>query len=88
MVVGAATGCLEVSTTIYPYTSWKGGFIHTAFENAAATVSGQTLTAVKSGVLEIHYSPVFKVVVLDLVQEVAEPNLMQISCTLEEVLTV
>ncbi len=39
-VVGAATGCLEVSTTIYPYTSWKGGFIHTAFENAAATVSG------------------------------------------------
>ena len=40
VVVGAATGCLEVSTTIYPYTSWKGGFIHTAFENAAATVSG------------------------------------------------
>ena len=23
VVVGAATGCLEVSTTIYPYTSWK-----------------------------------------------------------------
>ena len=40
VVVGAATGCLEVSTTIYPYTSWKGGFIHTAFENAAATLSG------------------------------------------------
>jgi pyruvate ferredoxin oxidoreductase beta subunit len=40
VVVGAATGCLEVSTTIYPYTSWKSGFIHTAFENAAATVSG------------------------------------------------
>ena len=40
VVVAAATGCLEVSTTIYPYTSWKGGFIHTAFENAAATLSG------------------------------------------------
>ena len=40
VVVSAATGCLEVSTTIYPYTSWKGSFIHTAFENAAATLSG------------------------------------------------
>ena len=36
----AATGCLEVSTTIYPYTSWTGSYIHTAFENAAATLSG------------------------------------------------
>jgi len=40
MVVGCATGCLEVSTTIYPYTSWKGSFIHNAFENSAATISG------------------------------------------------
>ncbi len=40
MVVGCATGCLEVSTTIYPYTSWKTPFIHNAFENSAATVSG------------------------------------------------
>ena len=40
VVVSAATGCLEVSTTIYPYTSWKGSYIHTAFENAAATLSG------------------------------------------------
>ncbi len=40
VVVSAATGCLEVSTTIYPYTSWKGSFIHTAFENSAATLSG------------------------------------------------
>ena len=40
MVVGCATGCLEVSTSIYPYTSWKTGFIHNAFENSAATVSG------------------------------------------------
>jgi pyruvate ferredoxin oxidoreductase beta subunit len=40
VVVGAATGCLEVSTSLYPYTSWKDSYIHTAFENAAATVSG------------------------------------------------
>ncbi len=40
VVVAAATGCLEVSTTIYPYTSWKSSYIHTAFENAAATLSG------------------------------------------------
>jgi pyruvate/2-oxoacid:ferredoxin oxidoreductase beta subunit/NADPH-dependent glutamate synthase beta subunit-like oxidoreductase/Pyruvate/2-oxoacid:ferredoxin oxidoreductase delta subunit/ferredoxin len=40
VVVSAATGCLEVSTSIYPYTSWKGSFIHTAFENSAATLSG------------------------------------------------
>ncbi len=39
-VIGCATGCLEVSTFMYPYTSWKDSFIHNAFENAAATVSG------------------------------------------------
>jgi pyruvate ferredoxin oxidoreductase beta subunit len=39
-VIGAATGCLEVSTFIYPYTAWQDSFIHTAFENAGATVSG------------------------------------------------
>jgi len=40
VVVGSATGCLEVSTTIYPYTSWRAPFVHTAFENAAASLSG------------------------------------------------
>ena len=40
VVVCNATGCLEVSTTIYPYTSWRTPFIHTAFENAAASLSG------------------------------------------------
>jgi pyruvate ferredoxin oxidoreductase beta subunit len=39
-VASAATGCLEVSTTRYPYTAWRGSFIHTLFENAAATLSG------------------------------------------------
>ncbi|MDI6843343.1 MAG: thiamine pyrophosphate-dependent enzyme [Anaerosomatales bacterium] len=40
VVVSCATGCLEVSTSIYPYTSWRTPFIHNAFENAAATISG------------------------------------------------
>ncbi|MDD5504808.1 MAG: thiamine pyrophosphate-dependent enzyme [Candidatus Omnitrophica bacterium] len=40
LVAGCATGCFEVATTIYPYTAWKVPFIHNAFENAAATMSG------------------------------------------------
>lgn len=40
VVVGCATGCLEVSSTIFPYTSWDTPFIHSAFENVAATISG------------------------------------------------
>ncbi|MDD3264031.1 MAG: thiamine pyrophosphate-dependent enzyme [Candidatus Nanoarchaeia archaeon] len=40
IVVANATGCLEVATTIYPYSAWKVPFIHNAFENAAATISG------------------------------------------------
>jgi pyruvate ferredoxin oxidoreductase beta subunit len=39
-VVAGATGCMEVVTTIFPYTAWKTPFIHSAFENAAATISG------------------------------------------------
>lgn len=39
-VVGFATGCMEVSTTIYPFTSWQVPYIHCAFENCAATLSG------------------------------------------------
>lgn len=40
VIVGNATGCLEVTTTIYPYTAWKVPYIHNAFENAGATISG------------------------------------------------
>ncbi|MBK5251528.1 MAG: pyruvate ferredoxin oxidoreductase [Peptostreptococcaceae bacterium] len=39
-VIGSATSCLEVSTFTYPYVAWKDSFIHNAFENAAATISG------------------------------------------------
>lgn len=40
VVVINATGCLEVSTTVFPYTAWKSPYFHSAFENAAATCSG------------------------------------------------
>jgi len=40
VIVSNATGCLEVSTTIYPYSAWKTPWIHTAFENAAANIAG------------------------------------------------
>lgn len=39
-IVCEATGCLEVATTIYPFTAWKIPWIHVAFENAAAVASG------------------------------------------------
>ena len=40
VVVGSATSCLEVSTSVFPYTSWRCSWIHNAFENVAATISG------------------------------------------------
>ena len=39
-IVTNATGCMEVVSTIYPYTSWDVPWLHTAFENAAANASG------------------------------------------------
>jgi pyruvate ferredoxin oxidoreductase beta subunit len=40
IVAGNATGCLEVCSSIFPYTSWNVPWIHNAFENVAATMSG------------------------------------------------
>lgn len=40
VVVIAATSCLEVATTIYPYTAWRVPWLHSLFENAAGTASG------------------------------------------------
>jgi len=40
VIVAAATSCLEVTTTLYPQTSWMVPWIHNAFENAPATMSG------------------------------------------------
>lgn len=40
VIASNATGCLEVSTCISDYTAWKIPWIHSAFENAAATIAG------------------------------------------------
>lgn len=40
VVVTNATGCMEVTSTIYPNTSWNVPYIHSAFGNAGATISG------------------------------------------------
>jgi len=40
LVVANATGCLEVCTTIFPRTAWNCMWVHSAFENAAATAAG------------------------------------------------
>ncbi len=55
VVVASPTGCLEVSTSPYPYTSWRVPWIHNAFENVASTISGvETMyrSLVKQGKLE------------------------------------
>ena len=39
-IIAEATGCLEVSTALYPYSAWNRPWIHSAFENAAAVASG------------------------------------------------
>lgn len=40
IIASNATGCLEVSSCIQEYTAWKIPWIHSAFENSAATISG------------------------------------------------
>ena len=56
-IVTQATGCMEVVSSIYPYTSWAVPWLHTAFENAAANASGidSALKAMgKKGQLKEH----------------------------------
>lgn len=55
VVVASPTGCLEVASTPYPYTSWRVPWIHSAFENAASTIAGvETMyrSLVKQGKME------------------------------------
>lgn len=40
VVVASPTGCLEIVTSPFPYTSWRVPWIHVAFENVASVVSG------------------------------------------------
>lgn len=57
-VIGNATSCLEVSSYMYPYSAYEDSYIHNAFENAGATVSGvETAYNVlkKKGKIDEHY---------------------------------
>jgi len=40
LVVVGATSCAEVTTTIYPQTSWNIPWMHSAFANSSSTISG------------------------------------------------
>lgn len=40
IVIGNSTGCLEVCSAIYPYTSWDVPWIHIGFENSSTAASG------------------------------------------------
>jgi pyruvate ferredoxin oxidoreductase beta subunit len=40
LVLSTSTGCLEVSTAVYPRTSWDASWIHIGFENSSTAVAG------------------------------------------------
>lgn len=40
LLIGTSTGCLEVSTAVYPYTSWNIPWIHVGFENSSTAIAG------------------------------------------------
>lgn len=61
-------------------------YLDDVLDGAAATVSGQTLTANSTGVIRIDYTPIYKVVLLgDIDERVGETNELLMSLTLEEV---
>lgn len=48
-IIANATGCLEVTTTPYPESSWGMPWIHSLFENASAVASGILAALKKQG---------------------------------------
>ncbi|VAY86290.1 Pyruvate:ferredoxin oxidoreductase, beta subunit [hydrothermal vent metagenome] len=40
LVISNSTGCLEVCSSIFPYTSWDTSWIHIGFQNASTAISG------------------------------------------------
>lgn len=55
VVCASPTGCLEVSTTPFPYTAWRVPWMHSAFENVASTIAGAEAmyrSLVKQGKIE------------------------------------
>jgi pyruvate ferredoxin oxidoreductase beta subunit len=54
VVVASATGCMEIISSPLPFTNWRVPWIHVAFENAAAVISGAeagTKALVRKGML-------------------------------------
>lgn len=39
-IIVNATGCMEITSTLYPQSAWRLPYIHSLFENAAAVASG------------------------------------------------
>jgi len=55
VVIATATGCLEVATSMYPFSSWRVPWIHNTFENASSTIAGAEAAyraLVRRGVIE------------------------------------
>jgi len=40
VVVASATGCMEIISSPLPFTNWKVPWVHVAFENSAAVITG------------------------------------------------
>ena len=40
VIIASATGCMEIVSSPFPYTSWRVPWVHTLFENTAAVASG------------------------------------------------
>src|SRR3989344_4861009 len=53
-VICLATGCMEITTTQYPTTSWKVPLLHVTFENAASAASGVKRALVRQGKKDVN----------------------------------
>jgi len=53
-IVASSTGCLEVTSTPFPESSWKVPWIHSLFENPSAVASGIEIALKKLGKKDIN----------------------------------
>ncbi len=51
-IIANATGCLEVSTSLFPTSSWEVPWIHSLFENTAAVAAGIEAALKYKGMLD------------------------------------
>jgi pyruvate ferredoxin oxidoreductase beta subunit len=63
VIIVSATGCMEIISSQYPFTSWEVPWIHTLFENTAAVASGIE-SGIKALVRKGEYSEKTKVVAM------------------------